>query len=486
MSERQLERLASQRFDLLVVGGGIIGAATAWLGARAGLSVALVERDDLGSWTSSASSKLIHGGLRYLQMGDVRLVREAHAERRALATVLAPQLVRPRRFVFPLYRGGPVRPLELRAGLALYGALSGFHDGIGAMLSPSEARELAPGLRLDGLRAAGRYVDHETNDSRLVVLCARAAAAAGAVVATRLAVDGLTLTNGRVDGAECGDLRVRARTVINASGPWVDEVRRLADPGARPSVRLSKGAHAVVELGESWSAAVAAPLAGGRVQFANPWEGMLLVGTTDEPYDGDPSKVAATERDIEQVVAEARTGLVDEIVTRETIRFTFAGLRVLPLGEGSATQSARREVVISTDPNGLISIAGGKYTTFRRIALGALERAGVRSLDRSPVPLPGAADPADVMTRLRLAHDDLSEESIQHLARFHGSEAVAIALGDRSTIVEGAPEIAAEVAHARDHEWVRDADDFLRRRSTIAIRGLSERARPRVEELLGR
>ena len=486
MSAETRERLASQRFDLLVIGGGIIGAATAWLGARAGLSVALVERDDLGSWTSSASSKLIHGGLRYLQMGDVRLVREAHAERRALSTVLAPQLVRPRRFVFPLYRGGPVRPLELRAGLALYGALSGFHDGIGAMLSPAEARELVPVLRLDDLRAAGRYVDHETNDSRLVILCARAAAEAGAVVATRLAVDGLTISGGRVDGADCGDLRIRARTVVNASGPWVDAVRRLADPAARPSMRLSKGAHAVVQPHAPWRAAVIAPLGGGRVQFANPWEGMLLVGTTDEPYDGDPVKVAATDADIDQIIRESQIALTDDVVTRETIRFTFAGLRVLPLGAHGATPSARREVVISTDPNGLISIAGGKYTTFRRIALGVLERAGVRSLDRSPVPLPGAADPADVATRLRLAHDDLSEESIEHLARFHGSEAVAIALGDRSPIVQGAPEIAAEVAHARDHEWVRDADDFLRRRSTIAIRGLSERARPRVEELLGR
>ena len=486
MTPDPLERLASQQFDLLVIGGGIIGAATAWLGARAGLSVALVERDDLGSWTSSASSKLIHGGLRYLQMGDVRLVREAHAERRALATVLAPQLVRPRRFIFPLYRGGPVRPLELRAGLALYGALSRFHDGIGAMLSPAQASELVPELKLDGLRAAGRYVDHETNDSRLVVLCARAAAAAGAVVATRLAVDGLTVAGGRVDGAECGDLRIRARTVVNASGPWVDELRRLADPGARPSVRLSKGVHAVAELREGWQAAVAAPLAGGRVQFANPWEGMLLVGTTDEAYGGDPAKAVATEADIDQIIRESHTALVDRVVTRETIRYTFAGLRVLPLGARGTTQSARREVVISTDPNGLISIAGGKYTTFRRIALGVLELAGVRPLDRSPIPLPGAADPEEIAMRLRLAHDDLSEPSIQHLARFHGSEAIQLALGDRTPIVEGSPEIAAEVAHARDHEWVRDADDFLRRRSTLAIQGRSELARARVEELLAR
>ena len=484
--EEALERLASQPFDLLVIGGGIIGAATAWLGARAGLSVALVERDDLGSWTSSASSKLIHGGLRYLQMGDVRLVREAHTERRALSTVVAPHLVRPRRFVFPLYRGGPVRPLELRAGLALYGALSGFHDGIGSMLSPTAARELVPALRLEGLRSAGSYTDHETNDSRLVILCARAAAGAGAVIATHLGVDALTLTAGRVDGAECGDLRIRARTVVNASGPWVDLVRRLADPAARPSGRLSKGAHCVVEPSRPWQAAITAPLAGGRVQFANPWEGMLLVGTTDEPYEGDPAAVTATDADVEQIIRESHTALEDAVVTSETIRFRFAGLRVLPLGKDGATPSARREVVIETDPNGLVSIAGGKYTTFRRIALDVLERAGVQQLDRAPSPLPGAADAREVAARLRAAYDDLSDESIGHLARFHGSDALAIAAGDRTPIVEGSPEIAAEVAHARDHEWVRDADDFLRRRSTLAIRGLAERARPRIEELLSR
>ena len=167
------------------MGGGIVGCAVAWLGARAGLRVALVERGDLAGATSSASSKLIHGGLRYLQMGDIGLVREAHAERHALARVVAPHLVRPRAFLVPVYRGGPVRATTLRAGLVLYGGLGRFQDGGGSLLRPRAARSLVPPLRTAGLRSAGRYVDHETNDARLTIAVARAAALAGAQLATR-------------------------------------------------------------------------------------------------------------------------------------------------------------------------------------------------------------------------------------------------------------------------------------------------------------
>ncbi|MDX6541376.1 MAG: glycerol-3-phosphate dehydrogenase, partial [Gaiellales bacterium] len=201
--EDVLDLLGRTHFDLLVIGGGIIGCAVAWLGARAGLRVALVERGDLAGQTSSASSKLIHGGLRYLQMGDIGLVREAHAERHALARTVAPHLVRPRAFLVPVYRGGPVRASTLRAGLVLYGGLGRFADGGGSLLRPAAARALVPPLRTTGLRSAGRYVDHETNDARLTIAVARAAARAGAAVATRVEVQALRLTGGRITGADC-------------------------------------------------------------------------------------------------------------------------------------------------------------------------------------------------------------------------------------------------------------------------------------------
>jgi glycerol-3-phosphate dehydrogenase len=497
--EDSLEALAATRFDLLVVGGGIIGCAVAWLGARAGLRVALAERGDLAGATSSASSKLIHGGLRYLQMGDVALVREAHAERHALARVVAPHLVRPRAFLVPVYRGGPVRATTLRAGLVLYGGLGRFEDGGGSLLRPRAAGALVPPLRTAGLRSAGRYVDHETNDARMTIAVARAAALAGAHVATRVEVRSLRVSRGRVAGAECADvlggaeLSVEATCVVNATGPWVDEIRRMADPAAARSLRFAKGAHLVVRLQEPWEAALTTPLEGGRVQFANPWEGALLIGTTDEPYEGDPRALRVTDADVEQIVRESRASIEPGVVERDRILSSFAGVRVLPQGERE-TPSARRETVFERGAGGMLSIAGGKFTTFRRIALDALERLrgdlDLRTLERAPVPLPGAADPAAVVERVLRDHPSLGVDSARHLARFHGSEALELLAPAREhpalleRLVPGAPEIAAQVPWAREREWALTADDVLARRTTLAALGRAEAARARVEELL--
>jgi glycerol-3-phosphate dehydrogenase len=494
-----LEALAGNRFDLLVVGGGIVGSAVAWLGARAGLRVALVERGDLAGATSSASSKLIHGGLRYLQMGDVALVREAHAERHALARVVAPQLVRPRAFLVPVYRGGPVRATTLRAGLVLYGALGRFEDGGGSLLRPRAARSLVPPLRTAGLRSAGRYVDHETNDARMTVAVARAAALAGAQIATRVEVRSLRLLGGRVAGADCKDvlsgaeLSLDATCVVNATGPWVDELRRMADPAAPRSLRFAKGAHIVVRLDEPWDAALTTPLEAGRVQFANPWEGALLVGTTDEPYEGDPGAVEVSDADVEQIVRESRASIEPGVVERERVLSSFAGLRVLPQGDRE-TPSARRETVFERGANGMLSIAGGKFTTFRRIALDALEHLrgdlDLRALERTPVPLPGAADAAAVAERLLRDHPSLAPAGADHLARFHGSDALELLAPARADpallepLAPGAPEVAAQVRWARDREWALTAEDVLARRTTLGALGRGEAARARVEELL--
>jgi glycerol-3-phosphate dehydrogenase len=497
--EEVLDLLGRTHFDLLVIGGGIIGCAVAWLGARAGLRVALVERGDLAGQTSSASSKLIHGGLRYLQMGDIGLVREAHGERQALARSVAPHLVRPRAFLVPVYRGGPVRASTLRAGLVLYGGLGRFADGGGSLLRPPSARALVPPLRTAGLRSAGRYVDHETNDARLTIAVARAAARAGAAVATRVEVQALRKTGGRIAGADCVDVShgvawgIDATCVVNATGPWVDEIRRMADPAAARSLRFAKGAHVVVRLDEPWRAALTTPLEGGRVQFANPWEGALLVGTTDEPYDGEPGDIAASEADVAQIVRESRASIERGVVEHDRVLSSFAGVRVLPQGEGE-TPSARRETVFERRADGLLSIAGGKFTTFRRIALDALERLrgdlGLRTLDRAPAALPGASEPGAVVERLLRDHPSLEPASAQHLARFHGSDALELLMPawDDPALLEplapGAPEVTAEVLWACEREWAQTADDILARRTTLACLGRAEAARPRVEELL--
>jgi glycerol-3-phosphate dehydrogenase len=255
-------RLPARRFDVLVVGGGIIGAAIAAEAARAGLDVALVERGDFGGATSSASSKLVHGGLRYLRLGDVALVRQAHTERRRLTQVVAPHLVRRVPFLLPLYRGGPYGPVTIQAGLALYSALA--RSRLHPLASRRHARSLVPHLRMEGLRSCAIYADAVTHDGRLCLANVRAAADAGATVVNHAEVQALHTVRGRVTGADvaCNDgsvVEVSARTVINATGPWVDELRRLEDPSARPTVRLSKGVHVLLELDDPWVAAVTIP-----------------------------------------------------------------------------------------------------------------------------------------------------------------------------------------------------------------------------------
>jgi glycerol-3-phosphate dehydrogenase len=267
----------------------------------------------------------------------------------------------------------------------------------------------------------------------------------------------------------------------------------MADPAAPRSLRFAKGAHLVVRLDEPWEAALTTPLEGGRVQFANPWEGALLVGTTDAPYEGDPRDLQVTAAAIEQIVRESRASIEPGVVEPDRILSSFAGVRVLPQGDAE-TPSARRETVFERGESGMLSIAGGKFTTFRRIALDALERLrgdlDLHALDRTPVPLPGAADPGAVAEQLLREHPALSAKTADHLARFHGSEAfdVLAPARDDPTLLEplaaGAPEVAAQVRWAREQEWALTADDVIARRTTLGSLGRGDEARTRVEELM--
>jgi glycerol-3-phosphate dehydrogenase len=255
-----IDRLSERDFDLLVIGGGIVGAGIAAHGARAGLAVALVDAGDFGGATSSASSKLVHGGLRYLRLGDVRLVREAHHERRALTRVVAPHLVHRMPFLLPLYEGGPFRPAFVQSGILVYSTIA--RSRLHWLVSPNRARRLVPPLRVDGLRSCALYADAWTNDARLCLANVRAAADAGATVLNGAEVVRLRTTRGVLTGAEVrvdGEhVTVNARVCVNAAGPWVDEVRRLENPFAGTSVRLSKGAHVLVDAEGMWGAALTA------------------------------------------------------------------------------------------------------------------------------------------------------------------------------------------------------------------------------------
>jgi glycerol-3-phosphate dehydrogenase len=455
-----LEQLGARRFDLLVIGGGIIGAGIAEAASAHGLDVALVDRADFASATSSASSKLVHGGLRYLQMGDIRLVREAHQERRYLMNVVAPHLVERLPFVFPLYEDGPHRPIVVRTGVLLYSALA--RARLNGRVSEQRALRLVPQLRTERLHSSALYADARTNDGRLTIENIRAAASRGAVVVnyaevTAVHTDGAEV---RVDGET---VRVQATSVVNATGPWLDHLRRLEDPAARPSIRLSKGVHVLVDGGEDWGAAVTIPQSTVRVSFAIPWEGMLLLGTTDTLHEGPPEEAGVTDEDVRTILDEASVA-IDGV--GGPVRASFHGLRVLPGGPGS-TANARRETVYTRGPTGMLSVAGGKLTTYRRIALDALEQLEVKNLDRRPRPLPGAIGLSHVTWPVEL--DARTRRHLLHLYGSVGAEVVAPAVDDPSLLeplVAGRPDLRAQELYARTHEWALTDADVLRRRTT--------------------
>ncbi|MGW7001644.1 FAD-dependent oxidoreductase [Streptomyces sp. NPDC054933] len=503
--------LSHATYDLLVIGGGILGTSVAWHAAQAGLRVAMVDAGDFAGATSSASSKLVHGGLRYLQTGAVKLVAENHHERRVLAKDVAPHLVNPLTFYLPVYKGGPVGAAKLGAGVFAYSALSAFGDGVGKVISPAKAQAANPGLRTDNLKAVAVYYDHQMNDSRVAVMTVRAAVESGAVVLNHAEVTGLRFTQGRVTGAELKDrldgteFGVNARVVLNATGPWVDHLRTMEDKGAAPSIRLSKGAHIVMKRKSPWKAAMATPIDKYRITFALPWEDQLLLGTTDETYEGDPADVRATESDIQQILDEAAFSIRDADLDRSLMTYAFAGLRVLPGGPGDVAQ-AKRETVVTEGKGGMLSVAGGKWTTYRHIGRTVMDK--LAKLPGSPltedmlpvsdlvrrVPLPGVANPNAVAHRLLVDRDPgmrIDPLTARHLATHYGALSFDIArlvnedpsLGER--IHPDGPEIWAQVVYARDNEWAETADDVLRRRTTLTIRGLdTDEVRTRVDKLL--
>jgi glycerol-3-phosphate dehydrogenase len=506
------EQLSKASYDLLVIGGGILGISTAWHAAQSGLRVALVDAGDFAGATSSASSKLLHGGLRYLQTGAVKLVAENHFERRAVSRQVAPHLANPLTFYLPVYKGGPHGAAKLGAGVFAYSALSAFGDGVGHLLSPAKAALDVPELRTENLKAVAVYGDDQMNDARMALMTVRAAVEAGAVVLNHAEVTGLRFTKGRVTGADLRDRQsgdefgVNARLVLNATGPWVDHLRKMEDPNAAPSIRLSKGAHLVLKRTSPWKAALATPIDKYRITFALPWEDMLLLGTTDEEFEGDPGEVAVTEKDTAQILDEAAFSVRDQQLSRDLITYSFAGLRVLPGGPGD-TAKAKRETVVTEGRGGMLSVAGGKWTTFRHIGRTVMQK--LEALPGHPLgddfepisslpkklPLPGVANPRAVAHRLLVDNPApgprMAADTAKHLATHYGSLAFDIArlanespeLGQR--VHPDAPEIWAQVVYARDNEWAETADDVLRRRTTLTIRGLAtDDVRAKVQDLL--
>ncbi|HEV7707193.1 MAG TPA: glycerol-3-phosphate dehydrogenase/oxidase, partial [Asanoa sp.] len=385
-----LRRLRSERFDVLVVGGGVTGAGAALDAASRGLKVALIEARDYAAGTSSRSSKLIHGGLRYLEQLEFGLVHEALTERGLLSTRLAPHLVRPVPILVPLPAGG----LPLRAfrrsyyglGVATYDAFAGvFGHGRGMPLhrhlSREGARRLFPSLRADVTTGAIRYFDGQVDDARLVVTLARTAASLGGAMVTSARAVGFLRQAREVVGVRVRDMEarpgdpdaefeVRARTVIAATGVWSDDMSRmLGDVGVRPGfrVRASKGVHLVVPRSAITGEAGLILRTPTSVLFVIPWGGHWIIGTTDTDWQLDRSHPAASARDIQYILDQVNPWLARPLST-DDIEGVYAGLRPLLSGEADATSKLSREHAVIEPMLGLLLVAGGKYTTYRVMA----------------------------------------------------------------------------------------------------------------------
>ncbi len=483
--------MADGTVDLLVVGGGINGAGIARDAVGRGASVMLVEQDDLASATSSWSTKLIHGGLRYLEYYEFRLVREALIEREVLWGI-APHIIRPLRFVLPHHKG--LRPAWLlRLGLLLYDHLGGrkrlwptrtldlTSDAAGAPLKPGFARGF-------------EYSDCRVDDARLVVLNARDAADRGAVIRTRTRAvsavreEGLwrvMLEDRRTGGTET----VMAKVLVNAAGPWVESfLTGVAGTTPPARVRLVQGSHIVVPRIFDHDRAYIFQNADNRIIFAIPYEdGFTLIGTTDQDYAGDPAAVKASEAEIAYLCAAA-SEYFRKAVTPADVVWTYSGVRPLYDDGASAAQEATRDYVLHKDGGGavapLLSIFGGKITTYRRLAITALEQlvADLPALRgkvgwTASAPLPGGDIPSDLpysySEGLWRSHPFLVPEVAARLARSYGTRAKAILDGATSMADLGRDFggglTEAEIAYLKREEWAITADDVLWRRSKLGL-----------------
>ncbi len=378
---RSLARLATEVFDVVVIGGGVTGCGVALDAASRGLSVALVEKRDFAAGTSSRSSKLIHGGLRYLERMDIRLVREALLERRLLLETIAPHLVKATPFLFPLKR--PVWDrFVMGSGLFMYDALAGVHSAVPRHrhLSRTSCLRDAPALRADALRGGIRYYDAQVDDARFSVMLARTASAHGALCVPAVDVIGFLHRGDRIAGVQARDvesgdeLQVRARTVINATGVWTTEVERLAGVAAPLMVRQSKGVHIVVPKSRIDSAYALILPTEKSVLFVLPWGDQWIVGTTDTDWSFGLDHPSATRGDIQYLLDHVNAVLRDPL-TFDDITGVYVGLRPL-LGKGAGdTAKLSREHAVRRSAPGLVSVAGGKYTTYRVMARDAVDAA---------------------------------------------------------------------------------------------------------------
>jgi glycerol-3-phosphate dehydrogenase len=510
-----IETLAAERFDVAVIGGGITGAGVALDAASRGYSVALLERDDFACGTSSRSSKLVHGGLRYLRKFDLGLVREALIER-ALMVALAPHLVRPLPIVVPALDGARLDRL-VGVGLNLYdvmsverlrgrrGAADAWSPDRHRVISGDEVVSLLPALAGREPNAGYLFYDCLTDDVRLVLTVLGEAERFGAVCANRVVACGLIDRGGRAAGVRARDavsgepLEVRATNVVNATGVWADRLRpdELHDEAGLPQIRPSRGTHLTFDAAAvPLRAGAIVPAGGGRTIFALPWLGGTLVGTTDNDYDGDLEHVQPSDADIEYLLA-AVNEFFGTALARASITGAFAGVRPLISTSGDARSSVdiSRKAELYETSSGMVTITGGKLTTWRRMAKLTVDRLVERDALDAPcrtheIPLGQSIDP-EALTRVA----GVSEDAYPALAARYGHAAGGVLRVAAESpelaepIVERHPDLLAEVVWAARREQAASIADVLLRRTRLALLAAHEVSRPealaRVAAALG-
>lgn len=494
--KRACATLAGGPFDVLVLGGGITGAGIALDATLRGFRVALIDKGDFAGGTSSASSKLIHGGLRYLEHAAFGLVHEALTERRYLLRN-APHLVRPLRFIIPFYRGARLAPWQWRVGLTLYDLLAGRGNlDRSRHLAPADLHARWPTLRTDSLRGGAVYCDAQMDDARLCLAVLQTAERHGACVANYVEAVEFLKHEGHIVGVHAVDRvagaawPIRAFTVVNATGPWVDAVCRLAGELGGPYLRPTKGVHAIVpnRAGLADALLLLHP-ADGRVFFVIPWprfsdrfdrlaSAHLLIGTTDTFAD-DPEALGVRDEDILYLLAGYNAYLGPALCPEE-VQGSFVGLRPLVRAASGAPSALSREYRVVEGAGGLISVAGGKYTTYRHMAevatdvvarrLGRPRRCRTRDCPLEGAPAEPWADFVRGAVQTLTTQYDVGADAARHLAWRYGVRVFNVAgyLEDdpelARPIVAGEPDLAVELPYQRDHEMaLTAADHFLRR-----------------------
>lgn len=484
---RMLERMATEVFDLVVIGGGITGAGVAREAALRGLSVALVDQADFAYGTSSRSSKLIHGGLRYLRHLQLGLVRESVVERQRLLQ-MAPHLVQPLPFVLPVYRRHGNSLWQLKLGLLLYDWFAGRTNPLRHRICRGpRLLDHEPLLAADDLLGGALYGDCTTDDGRLVIEVLAAAVAHGAVIANYAAVTGLIYArDGRVGGVEVADrlgnarYSVQARRVLNAAGPWADRLRRLDDPAAPALLRLTKGVHLTVRRARlPLRQAVTLRGADGRVMFAIPSGAYVYLGTTDTDYDGDPAAVQVEPTDAAYILTAARNYFPDAGLGPGDVVSTWAGLRSLIRSETRDPSKVPRDYTLSAGASGLVTVAGGKLTAFRSMAAKIVDRLFPATrrrtaLPASLAPLPGCpTTPRPLHTAAALAQAVVEPPAeVERVIQRYGSAFARVHdLFDHHRQQDGG-RLAwqkAQLEHAVTAEMAVRLEDVLARRTTLLL-----------------